>query len=64
MLFLDLVRHLYSALFVLVLLFFVTLVGLVVSMLATGPKVGFRPSRGGWILRVIKSIARLPLEGK
>jgi hypothetical protein len=43
----------------------VALGGLVVSVLATGPKVrGFKPGRGRWILRVIKSIARLPSEGK
>jgi hypothetical protein len=31
----------------------------VVSVLATGPKVrGFKPGRGRWILRVIKSAAR------
>jgi hypothetical protein len=39
--------------------------GLVVSVLATGPKVrGFKPGQGRWILRVIKSAVRLPLEGK
>jgi hypothetical protein len=33
--------------------------GLVVSVLATGPKVrGFKPGRGRWILRVIKSAIR------
>jgi hypothetical protein len=38
---------------------------LVVSVLATGPKVhGFKPGRGRWILRVIKYVARLPSEGK
>jgi hypothetical protein len=43
----------------------VALGGLVVSMLATGPNVrGFKPGRGRWILRVIKSAARLPSEGK
>jgi hypothetical protein len=43
----------------------VALGGLVVSVLATGPKVcGFKPGRGRWILRVIKSVARLPSEGK
>jgi hypothetical protein len=43
----------------------VALGGLVVSMLATGLKVsGFKPDRGRWILRVIKSVARLPSEGK
>jgi hypothetical protein len=43
----------------------VSLGGLVVSVLATGPKVrGFKPGRGRWILRVIKSIARLPSDGK
>jgi hypothetical protein len=43
----------------------VALRGLVVSVLATGPKVrGFKPGRGRWILRVIKSVARLPSEGK
>jgi hypothetical protein len=43
----------------------VALSGLVVSVLATGPKVlGFKPGRGRWILRVIKSVARLPSEGK
>jgi hypothetical protein len=43
----------------------VTLGGLVVSVLATGPKVhGFKPGRGRWILRVMKSAARLPLEEK
>jgi hypothetical protein len=32
---------------------------------ATGPKVrGPKPSRGRWILRVIKSVARFPSEGK
>jgi hypothetical protein len=37
----------------------VALGGLVVSMLATGPKVrGFKPGRGRWILMVIKSAAR------
>jgi hypothetical protein len=41
------------------------LCGLVVSVLATGPKVrGFKPGRGPWISRVIKSVARLPSEGK
>jgi hypothetical protein len=43
----------------------VALGGVVVSVLATGPKVrGFKPGRGRWILRVIKSAARLPSEGK
>jgi hypothetical protein len=43
----------------------VALGGLVVSVLAAGPKVrGFKPGRGLWILRVIKSVARLPSEGK
>jgi hypothetical protein len=43
----------------------VALGGLVVSVLATGPKVrGFKPGRRRWILRVIKSAARLPSEGK
>jgi hypothetical protein len=43
----------------------VALGGLVVSVLATGLKVrGFKPGRGRWILRVIKSAARLPSEGK
>jgi hypothetical protein len=43
----------------------VALGGLVVSVLATGPKVrGFEPGRGRWILRVIKSAARRPSEGK
>jgi hypothetical protein len=43
----------------------VALGGLVVSALATGPKVrGFKPGRGRWILRVIKSVAPLPLERK
>jgi hypothetical protein len=43
----------------------VALGGLVVSVLATGPKVrGFKPNRGRWILRVIKSVARLPSEEK
>jgi hypothetical protein len=43
----------------------VALGGQVVSVLATGPKVhGFKPGRGRWILRVIKSAARLPSEGK
>jgi hypothetical protein len=43
----------------------VALGGIVVSVLATGPKVrGFKPGRGRWILRVIKSAARLPSEGK
>jgi hypothetical protein len=45
--------------------FKVALGGLVVSVLATGPKIrGFKPGRGRWILRVIKSVARLPSEGK
>jgi hypothetical protein len=44
---------------------FVALGGLVVSELATGPKVRrFKPSRGRWILRVIKSAACLPSEGE
>jgi hypothetical protein len=39
--------------------------GVAVSVLATGPKVrGFKPGRGRWILRVIRSVARLPSEGK
>jgi hypothetical protein len=43
----------------------VALGGLVVSVLAAGPKVrGFKPGRGRWILRVIKSVALLPSEGK
>jgi hypothetical protein len=43
----------------------VALGGLVVSVLATGPKVrGFKPGLGRRILRVIKSVARLPSEGK
>jgi hypothetical protein len=43
----------------------VVLGGLVVSVLATGPNVrGFKPGRGRWISRVIKSAARLPSEGK
>jgi hypothetical protein len=43
----------------------VALGGVVVSVLATGPKVrGFKPGRGRWILRVIKSVALLPSEGK
>jgi hypothetical protein len=43
----------------------VALGGVVVSVLATGPKVrGFKPGRGRWILGVIKSVARLPSEGK
>jgi hypothetical protein len=42
----------------------VSLGGLVISVLATGPKVrGFKPGRGRWILRVIKFVARLPSEG-
>jgi hypothetical protein len=46
-------------------LFFVAVGDLVVSVLATGPKVrGFKSDRGRWILRVIKSAARLPSEGK
>jgi hypothetical protein len=37
----------------------------VVSVLAAGPKVcGFKPGRERWILRVIKSVAHLPSEGK
>jgi hypothetical protein len=45
--------------------FGVALGGPVVSVLATGPKVrGFKPGRGRWILRVIKSVVRLPSEGK
>jgi hypothetical protein len=39
----------------------VALGGLVVSVLATGPKVC---GRGRWIIRVIKSTARLPSERK
>jgi hypothetical protein len=43
----------------------VALGGLLVSTLATGPKVrGFKPGRDRWILRVIISAARLPSEGK
>jgi hypothetical protein len=43
----------------------VALGGLVVSVLATGLEVrGFKPGRVRWILRVIKSVARLPSEGK
>jgi hypothetical protein len=43
----------------------VALSGVVVSVLATGPKVrGFKLGRGRLILRVIKSVARLPSEGK
>jgi hypothetical protein len=43
----------------------VALCGLVVSVLATGPKVRkFKPGRGQWILRAIKSAVRLPSEGK
>jgi hypothetical protein len=43
----------------------VALGGVVVSVLGTGPKVRrFKPGRGRWILRVIKSVARLPSEGK
>jgi hypothetical protein len=39
--------------------------GLVVSVLATGPKDrGVKPGRGRWILRVIKSAARLLSEWK
>jgi hypothetical protein len=42
----------------------VALGGLVVSVLATGPKVrGFKRGRGRWILRVMKSAASLPSEG-
>jgi hypothetical protein len=41
----------------------VALGGLVVSLLATGPKVRGL-GRGRWILRVIKSAVRLPSEGK
>jgi hypothetical protein len=45
--------------------YFIAFGGLVVSVLATGPKVrGFKPGRERWILRVIKSAARLPSEGK
>jgi hypothetical protein len=43
----------------------VALGSVVVSVLATGPKVrGFKLGRGRWILRVIKCVARLPSEGK
>jgi hypothetical protein len=43
----------------------VALGGLVVSVLATGPKVrGFKPGRERWILRVIKPAASLPSEEK
>jgi hypothetical protein len=39
--------------------------GVVVTVLATTPKVrGFKPGRGRWILRMIKSVTRLPSEGK
>jgi hypothetical protein len=49
----------------LVFIYFVVFGGLVVSVLATGPKVcGFKPGRGRWILRVIKFVARLPSEEK
>jgi hypothetical protein len=51
--------------YMLTIIHLVALGGLVVSVLATGPKVrGFKPGRGRWILRVIKSVARLPSEGK
>jgi hypothetical protein len=50
---------------VVVVIITVALGGVVVSVLATGPKVqGFKPGRGRWILRVIKSVARLPSKGK
>jgi hypothetical protein len=43
----------------------VVLGGLVVIVFAIGPKFpGFKPGRGKWILRAIKSVARLPLERK
>jgi hypothetical protein len=43
----------------------VALGGLVVSVLAIGPKVrGFKLGRERWILRVMKSVAPLPSEGK
>jgi hypothetical protein len=43
----------------------IALGGVVVSVLATGPKVReFKPGRGRWILRVIKFVARLSSEGK
>jgi hypothetical protein len=39
--------------------------GVMVSVLVIGPKVHrFIPGRGNWILRAIKSAARLPSEGK
>jgi hypothetical protein len=45
--------------------FVIALGGIAVIVLATGPKVrGFKPGQGRWILRVIKSVARLPSEGK
>jgi hypothetical protein len=46
-------------------LLYVALGVVVVSVFANAPKVrGFKPSRGRWILRVIKCVARLPSEGK
>jgi hypothetical protein len=43
----------------------IALGGLLVSVLATGRKVrGFKLGRGRRILRVIKSAARLPSDGK
>jgi hypothetical protein len=51
--------------FTVLLLAFVAIGGVVVSVLAAGHKVrGFKPGRGRWILRMIKSAARLPSEGK
>jgi hypothetical protein len=51
--------------FITLIIFGVALGGVVVSVLVTGPKVrGFKTGRGRWILRVIKSVARLPSEGK
>jgi hypothetical protein len=39
--------------------------GVVVSVLATGPKRrGFKPGRGDGFLRAIKSAAHLPSDGK
>jgi hypothetical protein len=44
---------------------YIALGGVMVSVLATGPKVhGFKPGRGRWTSRMIKSVARLPSEGK
>jgi hypothetical protein len=51
--------------FIIIIPYDVALGGLVVSVLATGPKVrGLKPGRERWILTLIKSVARHSSEGK